>query len=117
MKLLLPFCSLALLTVLPVRAIDDYQLGPDSMPQEGVPKGRVTHHTWNHSKIFPGTSRDYWVYCPVEYDASKPARVMVFQDGVGYIGEKGNYRVPVVFDNLIYKKELPVIIGIFIDPG
>ena len=98
-------------------AIDDYQLGPDSLPQVGVPQGKLTHHTWDQSAIFPHTTRDYWVYCPAEYDPAKPADVMVFQDGGSYVGEKSNFHVPTVFDNLIYKKELPVIIGIFIDPG
>jgi enterochelin esterase family protein len=42
---------------------------------------------------------------------------MVFQDGHAYVNKKGEYRVPVVFDNLIHKKELPPIIGVFVDPG
>ncbi len=42
---------------------------------------------------------------------------MVFQDGHAYVKEDGDFRVPVVFDNLIHKKEMPVTIGIFINPG
>src|SRR5947209_14938035 len=42
---------------------------------------------------------------------------MIFQDGSGYQNKTGAWRVPVVFDNLINKKEIPVTIGIFIDPG
>lgn len=99
-----------------VAAGDDYQLGPDSQEQSGVPKGKVTKHQWT-SQIFPGTVRDYWVYVPAQYDPQKPACVMVFQDGGGYVNEKGQFRVPVVFDNLIHKKEMPVTIGIFINPG
>lgn len=99
-----------------LRAADDYKLGPDSMPQEGVPRGDVTKHTWT-SKIFPGTVRDYWVYVPKQYDPAKPACVMVFQDGGGYVSTNGSYRVPVVFDNLIHKKEMPVTLGVFINPG
>ncbi len=96
---------------------DDYQPGPDSMPQEGVPRGTVTKHTFSHSRIFPGTVRDYWVYVPAQYDASKPACLMVFQDGGGYVNERGAWRVPVVFDNLIHRREMPVTIGVFINPG
>ena len=48
--------------------------------------------------------RDYWVYTPAQYDAAKPARVMVFQDGGSYVTDKGQFRVPVVFDNLIHQK-------------
>jgi len=97
-------------------ASDDYKLGPDSQVHEGVPRGEVTQYSWT-SHIFPGTVRDYWVYIPKQYDPAKPACVMVFQDGGGYVKEDGSWRVPVVFDNLIHKKEMPVTIGIFINPG
>jgi enterochelin esterase family protein len=118
MRLLLPASLLALaLAALPVCAADDYKLGPDSQEQPGVPKGTVTKHTWNDSKVFPGTVRDWWLYGPAQYDGKQPACVMVFQDGAGYMNPKGQFRVPVVFDNLIHKKEMPVTIGIFINPG
>jgi len=58
-------------------AADDYAPSPDSLPREGVPKGDVTKYTFDQSKIFPGTTRDYWVYVPKQYDAAKPAPVMV----------------------------------------
>lgn len=111
--------NLVVLLVLPfsfVSAQEKYQLGPDSMEQEGVPKGKVTKHTWK-SKVFPGTEREYYVYVPAQYDPKTPACVMVFQDGKWYQDRKGQYRVPTVFDNLIHKKEMPVTIGIFINPG
>jgi enterochelin esterase family protein len=95
---------------------DDYKLGPDSERQSGVLKGIVTQHKWT-SKVFPGTERDYWVYVPAQYDAKSPACVMVFQDGGGYQNETGSYRATIVMDNLIHRKELPVMIGIFINPG
>jgi gluconolactonase len=95
----------------------DYSLGPDSQPHAGIPKGKVTKHTWNTSRVFPGTTRDYWVYVPAQYDGSKPACVMVFQDGAGFANETGAWRVPIVFDNLIHQGAIPVTIGIFIDPG
>jgi enterochelin esterase family protein len=107
---------LGLLAINSVPSADDYKLGPDSQRQEGVPKGEVTKFTWE-SKIFPGTTRDCWVYVPQQYDKSKPTCVMVFQDGGGYMNETGQYRVPVVLDNLIHRKEVPVIIGIFVNPG
>lgn len=92
---------------------DDYTFGPDSMVQKDVPQGKVTKYSWT-SKIYPDTVRDYWVYVPAQYDASKPACVMVFQDGWGWADA---LRVPTVFDNLIAKKDMPVTIAIFIDPG
>ena len=111
------FASLVCWSNLDRAVAEDYPLGPDSLKQEGVPAGKVTQHTWKESKIFPGTERDYWVYVPAQYDAAKPACVMVFQDGQGYVGETGHSRVPIVFDNLIHQKAMPVTIGIFINPG
>ncbi len=101
---------------LAVRAADDYKLGPDSQRKEGVSQGKVTKHHWT-SKIFDGTERDYWVFVPAQYDGKTPACVMVFQDGGSYVKEDGQFRVPVVFDNLIHAKEMPITIGIFINPG
>ena len=95
----------------------NYSLGPDSQPHEGVPKGKVTKYSWNHSKIYPGSTRDYWVYVPAQYDGSKPACVMVFQDGSGFVSESGAWRTPIVFDNLIHQGAMPVAIAIFINPG
>ncbi len=114
-KFLFAIVSLLAASVL-VRAADDYKLGPDSMPQDGVPRGEVTKHKWE-SKIFPGTVRDYWLYVPAQYDAAKPACVMVFQDGGNYQKADGQFRTPTVFDNLIHKNEIPVTIGIFLNPG
>src|SRR3954453_22517280 len=82
-------------------AQQQYSLGPDSQPQAGVPKGKVTKYSWTTSKIFPGSTRDYWVYVPAQYDGSRPACVMVFNDGAGFQSETGAWRTPVVFDNLI----------------
>jgi enterochelin esterase-like enzyme len=99
-------------------AKDDYKLGSDSQKQPDVPEGKVTKSTWK-STIFPGTVRDYWVYVPAQYDPKEPACVMVFQDGGTYVnvGDKAQFKVPIVFDNLIHKKEMPVTVGIFINPG
>ncbi len=98
-------------------AADDYQLGPDSMYKEGIPHGRVEKFGFSESKVFPGTSRDCWIYIPAQYEASKPAALMVFQDGGGYVNTNGQQRIPNVFDNLINAKEMPVTIGLFIQPG
>lgn len=95
---------------------EPYEKGPDSMPKDGVAKGEVTQHSWE-SQIFPGTVRDYWVYVPKQYDGSKPAALFVAQDGGGFVSEKGSFAAPVVFDNLIHAGEMPVTIGVFINPG
>ncbi|MBC8166341.1 MAG: SMP-30/gluconolactonase/LRE family protein [Bryobacteraceae bacterium] len=93
-----------------------YSLGPDSQRKTGVPRGTVTEGKWT-SQIFPGTVRSYWVYAPAQYDPQKPAPVMIFQDGAGFVKEDGAFRATVVLDNLIAAKELPTMIGIFVDPG
>jgi enterochelin esterase family protein len=95
---------------------EEYKLGPDSERHDGVPQGTVTMHEWK-SQVFEGTIRDYWVYIPKQYDPAKPAGVMVFQDGHAYVSETGDFRAPIVFDNLISKGEMPVTIGVFINPG
>ena len=100
----------------PVAAQTDYPLGPDSERQAGVPSGTVTKHAWT-SRIFPGTQRDYWLYVPAQYRADTPAALMVFQDGGRFVAEDGRWRVPIVFDNLIARGEMPVTIGLFVDPG
>ena len=95
---------------------EPYKRAPESERVEGVPQGKITHGTWK-SRVFEGTIREYWVYVPASYDEKTPAPVMVFQDGHTYVGEKGWFRVPIVFDNLIAKGELPPIVGIFVNPG
>lgn len=98
-------------------AADDYTLGPDSQPQAGVPKGRVEGPLVWKSEVFANTFRQYWIYVPAQYDASKPAALMVFQDGHKYVDTAAEYRVPVVFDNLIHKGQMPVTIALFVNPG
>ncbi len=84
----------------------------DSIEQPGVPKGKVTQMPKWTSKVFAGTTRDWWVYVPAQYTADKPACVMIFQDGQN----PKNY-MPVILDNLIHKGDIPVIVGVFISPG
>ncbi len=108
---------MTLLAALAISAADDYTLGPDSQRHAGVPRGTVAKFTFNTSRIFPGTTRDYRVYAPAQYDGSHPACVMVFQDGAGFASETGAWRVPVVFDNLIALRAMPATIAIMIDPG
>lgn len=98
------------------QSADDYQPGPDSTRQAGVPHGKVVKREWT-SQVFAGTKRDFWIYVPAQYNRKSHACVMVFQDGGSYVNETGPFRVPVVFDNLIHKGEMPVTIGIFVNPG
>ena len=96
---------------------DLYLLGPDSAPHDGVPQGKVIGPLTLSSQVFTNTSRNYWVYVPAQYDPAKPACLMVFQDGHAFVALDGAYRIPYVFDNLIYRREMPITIGVFINPG
>jgi enterochelin esterase family protein len=108
---------MALAVVLAAPPDAAYRLGPDSEPHEGVPQGSLVGPTVLRSEVYPGTTRNYWVYVPAQYDPSKPACLMVFQDGHAFLGPRGDYRIPFVFDNLIYRREMPVTIAVFINPG
>ncbi|HZS08237.1 MAG TPA: alpha/beta hydrolase-fold protein [Blastocatellia bacterium] len=92
--------------------LEVYTTHPDSVVQPGVPRGEVTQQAKWESRIFPGTTRDWWVYVPAQYKPERPACVMVFQDGQNAV----KY-APAVFDNLIAKGDIPVTVGIFLAPG
>ena len=99
------------------RKLGEYPLTADSLPQAGVPQGKLAGpFEWN-SKIIGGTVRRYWVYVPAQYTGEKPACLLVFQDGQRALNPKGPLRVDQVLENLIAKKDIPVTIGLFITPG
>jgi sugar lactone lactonase YvrE/enterochelin esterase-like enzyme len=99
-RLLLPLIALA--------AVADLRAA-DPQPTD-IPKGDVTKYTFDKSKVYPGTVREYSVYVPKQYDPARAACVYVNQDGV-------QFNAPKVFDELIHKKEMPVVIGVFVAPG
>ena len=77
----------------------DYPVPPEAELLPGVPEGTIQRFTFTSKEgVFPGTIRRYWVYVPKHYEATKPAAQMVM-------------------DNLIAKGEMPVTIGVFINPG
>src|SRR6058998_804283 len=94
-----------------------YQIGPDSLPHDGVPRGEVRGPFVLPSQAYPGTQHTYWVYVPAQYDAAVPASLMIFQDGQAFKDMDGMVRAPNVLDNLIYRREIPVMIAVFINPG
>jgi enterochelin esterase family protein len=102
----------------PDRSLDShYKLGPDSMEQEGVPKGKIVGPFTLKCEVYPGTQHTYWVYVPAQYEKEKPASLMIFNDGQAFKNEKGDIRAQNVMDNLIYRREIPVMLGVFINPG
>jgi enterochelin esterase-like enzyme len=94
-----------------------YHIGPDSLAQDGVPKGEIRGPFTLPSNAYPGTQHTYWVYVPAQYDAKVPASLMIFNDGQAFKNPDGDLRAQNVMDNLIYRRELPVMIGVFINPG
>lgn len=94
-----------------------YAHGPDSVVQSGVPAGETFEFDWNDSAIYPGTARRFWVHVPALYDAAVPAALMVFQDGQLYLDPEGEVRAGIVLDNLIHRGDIPLTLGVFVDPG
>ena len=95
-----------------------YRIGPDSLTHDGVPKGEIKGpFVLTNSPAYPGTQHTYWVYVPAQYNAKVPAALMVFQDGHAFKAENGEVRAQNVLDNLIYRREIPVMLAVFINPG
>ena len=88
---------------------EPYTLGKDSQVQTGVPQGTVTRHE-HTSQVFAGTKRNWWLYLPASPEQAGPLCVMVFQDGEWYQQRNGDFRVPVVLDNLIHQKKIPPMV-------
>jgi enterochelin esterase-like enzyme len=121
-RLALLLCLCAFVALNPATALaagEDsfYKLGPDSLPQEGVPHGTLIGPATLPSEVFPGTQHAYWVYAPAQYQSNEPAALLVFNDGQAMIATNGDMRVPNVLDNLIWRREIPVMIAVFINPG
>lgn len=93
-----------------------YQPGTDFNKQPNTPQGTIHEHAFNSSKIYPNTQRQYWVYIPKQYDEKKPAALMVFQDGAKMLNPK-QFNGATIMDNLIAQGDMPVTIGVFINPG
>lgn len=94
-----------------------YHLGPDSLPQEGVPKGEIRGPFTLPSQAYPGTQHTFWVYVPQQYDPAVSASLMIFNDGQAFMAAEGDARAQNVLDNLIYRREIPVMLAVFINPG
>jgi gluconolactonase len=111
MKQIFFFLSMLLQIQLTAQSVTEtYPVDSASVEHAGVPKGEVLKFSLQDSKIFPGTTRDYWVYIPAQYKPDKPACVYVNQDGI-------QWKAPIVFDNLIHQNEMPITIGVFVTPG
>jgi enterochelin esterase-like enzyme len=97
--------------------VEHFEAPPESLPSPEVPAGRVERFEWNQSEVFPGTHRAVTVYLPHGFAPGKPCCLMVWQDGSRHADPQGQMRAPVVFDHLIHRREIPPLVGVFIDPG
>lgn len=90
---------------------------PDAVANDTVPKGKVEQMPDWESKVFDGTIREWSIYVPAQYNPEQESALMIFQDGESFSNPKGRWRVPIVFDNLIARGEMPPTIAVFITPG
>jgi enterochelin esterase family protein len=94
-----------------------YKLGPDSLVQSGVPHGKFVGPTTIPSTVFPGTQHTYFVYVPAQYDPAVPTPLIIFNDGQAMMAPNGDVRAQNVLDNLMWRREIPTMIAVFINPG
>jgi enterochelin esterase family protein len=118
-KISAAFCFLLLLPAIVFAAGEDafYKLGPDSLPQDGVPKGKLIGPATLPSNVFPGTAHTYFVYVPAQYDPTQPTALTIYNDGQAMMAPNGDIRAQNVMDNLIWRREIPPMIAVFINPG
>jgi len=103
-------------TLFPRRDVAGYN--PDSYPKPGVAKGTLSEKHTITSKIYEGSTADYWVYASPGVDPARPAPVMVWQDGGGLVkGDLASLRLFTVTENLVAQKLLPPIVYVMISPG
>lgn len=72
--------------------------------------GEIIKIKVDNSTIYPGTERNVYIYVPQAYDGVQPACLWVSMSG-------GCKFMADIFDEMIAEGSLPVIIGVFINPG
>jgi enterochelin esterase-like enzyme len=91
---------------------------PDSYPQSNTPKGTLSEKKTISSKLYPGSTSDYWVYVSPGYDPAKGAALMIWHDGQNVArGDLFALRLFTVTENLIRQKMIPPMIHVMIAPG
>eukprot|EP01052_Picozoa_sp_SAG31_P045630 SAG31_NODE_8407_length_1457_cov_1.983800_2_plen_176_part_00 len=92
-----------------------YQLTAEATEREaGAPVGTIIDMDSGllaDSKSFPGTTREWWVYVPAQYDAAVPCNLLLCFDGGGPV------KSGVLMDNLIHKNAIPPTVVVGITPG
>jgi enterochelin esterase family protein len=95
-----------------------YHPCPEAFASEEVTPGEVVRYRdWDETRIYPGTRRDVFVHTAAGHDPGRPANLIVFNDGSGYLARKGPVRAGAVLDTLHAKGEIPPTVAVFVDPG
>src|SRR5258706_12838656 len=99
-----------------------YNTPPEALIHlDGAPTGTVTGPLRYEIKVnYVDLKYQYWIYVPKQYKAGCRAALMVFQDAIHYVGlanDGAKFNTPTVFDNLIHKGDMPITIGLFVNPG
>ncbi|HLP00215.1 MAG TPA: alpha/beta hydrolase-fold protein [Fimbriimonas sp.] len=89
-----------------------YDYPPEMSVNPDVPKGELREMPKLESKVYPGTSSEWWAYKPAKAQPEGGYGFIVFQDGQW----AKNYAVPCL-DNLIAKGDIPPLVAIFIKPS
>ncbi|MBR1538710.1 MAG: hypothetical protein IJ636_04305 [Bacteroidales bacterium] len=87
-----------------------YPDDPAFVPVADSLRGLILKGEWNSSDIYPATRREWQVYVPVQYDGRTPACLLLGLDGI-------LFNATTVLDNLIASGQMPVTIGVFVQPG
>ncbi len=110
----------------------DYTIAPPYTPPQAntaddqVPKGKVVTFTMNlaDSKFYPpanlsGTkpTREVVVYIPAQYVPGTPAPLLLTHDAMGAHDNVPAPVLPILLDNLIAAKRVPVMIAVMVMPG
>jgi enterochelin esterase-like enzyme len=91
---------------------------PDSYPEPGAARGKLSEKQTITSKIYDGMKADFWYYASPGVDPNVPAPMMVWQDGQTLIaGDLSKLRLFTVTENLVAQKLIPPMVHVLIAPG
>ncbi len=107
-------CAIALIFATPSAAQQKHNVrtpqDPATLQLPENRQGYIIDGTIENSQIYPGTKRDFQVFIPKQYDGQSAACLVVGLDG-------NLFNAITVMGNLINSGEMPVCIGIFLQPG
>ena len=83
---------------------------PSTISLPAQEKGEILNGVIKNSSIYPGTTRSFQVLVPKGYDGRTPACLVLGLDG-------NLFGAITVIDNLVKTGEMPMTIGVFLNPG